>query len=107
MEYVYYRKVVLKEHLYFAYELAIMFNIQNVSGNPHTRMVKSIILDYMTENNILYEPIYYNTSKGLKEVYAIDMFLAALNRATKHTVDNKYIALSGTKYNFTIEGENN
>lgn len=77
MAYKYYREYINEEHMLFAYEIAAIYNL-----GPHDRatenLIHKIIKEHIKNNNVLFNPIYYQVSKGLKKVYPESIWRPAI-----------------------------
>lgn len=98
--YTYYLAVNSYEHMLFAKELAMKYNVYSLTNNPHNKLVKAVITDYLIENNIEYRPLFYETKNGLKEVFSQIHYKPAFERFMNCIVDNKYTSLNKITYNF-------
>ena len=76
----YYMKITSNEHMLYASEIAKMYNINSTTGKPHYSLVKTVIVDYMKDNNFEYIPLFYNTKNGLKEVFSKKHYEPAISK---------------------------
>lgn len=97
--YEYYLKVVSNEHMLYLNELAELYDLYSLSGKPHIKLLKAIILDYLQENCIEYYPIFYNSKNGLKEVFSHEVYMPAIERFNSLHKDGVYISCNN-KFNF-------
>lgn len=107
--YTYYLAINSNEHMLFAKELAEKYSIYSSTGNPHNKLIKAIIIDYLIDNNMPYRPLFYETKNGLREVFSRTLYEPAFKRFLNKASDNKYTSLNKTKYYFknnTQKGEN-
>lgn len=106
--YTYYLAVRSNEHMLFAKELAEKYGIYSSTGNPHNKLIKVVIIDYLIENNIPYRPLFYETKSGLREVFSQILYEPAFERFINKASGNKYTSLNKITYYFknnTIKGE--
>ena len=71
---IYYKAVEEDEHLLYAKEIAMIYE-----NDLTSRKVTNIIKKYITENNIEYEQLYYETRNGLCKVYPRKIYRPAIN----------------------------
>lgn len=99
--YKFYLEIKTEEHMLYAKEIAEIYGLYSLNGNPHSTLMKIIILDYLKENQIDYIPIFYNSRNGLKEVFPAKYYAPAFKIfLSKINYNNTYISLNGKKYNF-------
>lgn len=75
--YTYYKKIQKEEHLLFAEEIYEMLSPM-LENFIEPRAIHSIIKNYCKNHNIEIEEVYYQTSKGLKKVYDVNIATKAL-----------------------------
>ncbi|GFZ31742.1 hypothetical protein CSC2_22680 [Clostridium zeae] len=75
--YNYYKKLETEEQMLFDSEIARLFKIYKIQdkkdfgevvGAPYFSLVKKIIAEYMEENNLELEELYYPTYSGMAVV---------------------------------------
>jgi hypothetical protein len=81
-------EVELEEHMLYLKEIAQLYSFYSYSEanekgevsirRPHSRLIKEIINEYMSDNNIIEEGYYYQTSKGLARVYPRHIYHVAI-----------------------------
>ena len=99
MIYKYYIQVFSDEHMLFASELAEVYGIYSLSDKPHYALVKTAITDYIDNNNIKHMPIFYETKKGLREVFPREYYEPALKSLLTNS-EGVYISNKNKKYYF-------
>lgn len=76
--FTYYARVYSHEHMLFCKEIAELYNILDKSGKPSHTKVGKIIKSYISENNINYCSLYYETRNGLREVFPKEIYENAI-----------------------------
>ena len=71
MPYKYYKQIESEEHMLFITEIAKTYHV-----DPLT--TRKVIKEYAKKKNIVIEPLYYNTSRGLTRVYPSSLFEPAM-----------------------------
>ena len=99
MSYTYYLQVFSDEHMLFASEIAELYQVYSSSGKPHHKLIKTVILDYIINNNLNYMPIFYETKNGLREVFPREYYEPALISLLTNS-KSVYISNKNKKFNF-------
>lgn len=74
----YFIEVFSEEHMLFAKEIASLYDIMDSKGNPNYSLVGKAINEYIKENNIEYNQLFYNTKNGLRKVFPKHIYIPAL-----------------------------
>lgn len=113
--YSYYKKLEIEEQMLFDSEIARLYKIYKIQdkkdfgevvGAPYFSLVKKIISEYIEENSIELEEMYYPTFGGMGLVYpesvykpAVEAFL--VNRYF-HNLTQVYKSKDGKEYKFVL-----
>jgi hypothetical protein len=113
--YSYYKKVEIKEQMLFDSEIARLYRIYKIQdkkdfgevvGTPYFSLVKKIISEYIEENEIGLEELYYPTFGGMALVYpkyiykpAIENFIENYN---VYDLTQVYKSKDGKEYKFVL-----
>ena len=81
--YKYYKIVQSEEHMLYAKEIAILYGILNKNNAGDAVKVSKIIKQYLIDNKIGYEQLYYNTKYGLSKVYPESIYKPAMEQYLK------------------------
>lgn len=87
MTYTYYVSVESEEHMLYLTEIAEKYGLM-LAGKPRTRLVSSIVRKYIRENHPEYEPHYYETRHGLREVFSEKVYKPAMDKYIKEEESN-------------------
>lgn len=77
VKYKYYEPIELSEHLYFAEEIYEMF-LPILPKDTKAVDIHYIVKKYVRETGCELRKLYYQTSKGLKRVYPVEVALDAI-----------------------------
>ncbi|QAA31255.1 hypothetical protein [Clostridium manihotivorum] len=108
----YYKKIELDEQLLFDSEIARKYKIYRYKNNKNeiknslnAKLVTVIIEEYIQENNIKCEELYYPTFSGIARVYPESVYKPAIEQFLEKQCANEsnqyYKAKNGAKYKFT------
>lgn len=88
--FVYYKPVILEEHMLYSSEIANIYGLTLPNGNPRTRLVTNVIRKYIHENltDPTYVSYYYETRHGLREVYPEGLYKPAIEAYIKEEEQN-------------------
>ena len=112
--YTYYKKIEKEEHMLYASEIALMFNLYSVNDKPATNFVSALLGEYIKDNKLEEDQLYYVTSKGfVTKVYPKDIYFKAIKKL-KHELYEEYKEtllecetltkkVGNTKYEFKIK----
>ena len=103
--YKYYYGFESDEHMFFAKEIAEGFGVFTINNNPHSLLIKAMIVDFLLESNIKYKAIFFETKNGLREVFMKEHYIGAYLRFKERCSNGIYISNNNKKYNFKLEGE--
>lgn len=78
MIYKYYKELYSEEHMLYSKEIASIYNLIDEKGNPRYRVVTNAISKYLKDNDIDYEPFYYETKYGLCQVFPKRLYEPAM-----------------------------
>lgn len=78
MAFKYYKPVILEEHMLYSKEIASMYGLIDSVGRPRFRVVTNAINKYIKDNNLTYEPYYYETKYGLCQVFPKKLYEPAM-----------------------------
>ncbi|GKU23660.1 hypothetical protein [Clostridium folliculivorans] len=111
--YSYYKKIDVEEQMLFDSEIARLFKIYSVAnkkdfgeviGKPHYALVKVILDEYIKENNIELEELYYPTYLGMGQVYPESVYNPAIERFLEehywYDLTQTYTSKDGKEYKF-------
>lgn len=101
--YKYYQELNSNEHMLYANEIASMIGILSENNKPHSSLIKIAIVDFFLENDIKYNAIYFNTKKGLREVFKYDDYREAIKRLLETSKEGVYKSLNNKKYKFKVK----
>lgn len=80
--YTYYMAVNSNEHMLFANEIAIKYNLY-LNEKPRMQLIFSILKKYIKLNAPTYESLYYQTRYGLREVFPAAIYEPAMDEYMK------------------------
>lgn len=94
-----------------ATELARMYGLYNLNNNPNGLLVKHILADYISNNNLNISDYYYPHGHGVMKVYpsmiyqkALNDFIFNLEEGKEYTyiIQDKTIGKSKINYKYKI-----
>lgn len=98
--YEYYRRFTSLEHMLNSKELATILKVKSLSGKIHSLFVSTYLNSLITEE----EKIFYNTKKGLMQVFPYSLYNIFLEEFTNYEKNCAHSFIINNKtYKFIIE----
>lgn len=71
----FYKKFITEEHYLTHNEIASLWSVFTLTGNPHKRLASAILKKYISDNHI--EEVFYPSRHGMINVYSRSVYLPA------------------------------
>jgi len=87
--YQYYTPYNCKEHMLYLKEIAKIFGIYTIKGDPHSRLISAAFKDYEKEINETL-PLYYYAGRSLLRVYPKNQYMPVITKLLANLNDYEY-----------------
>ena len=113
MPYQYWEPIVLEEHMFYASEIAQLYQIYSINTtmtNPHGGLVTAILQEYVDSCVPSYQQRYYYTAHGMVKVYPHEIYHVAITNFLSQfdwQAETYSVKFNLKRYNFRIPYQSN